>query len=72
MFPSVRITPNGGAPIVINAPGAKADELQYISSVTLGNPGRPVRWAKSWVSSNQLSRGATVNITLTTDPASTR
>ncbi|NNG36387.1 GH92 family glycosyl hydrolase [Nakamurella aerolata] len=71
MFERVEITPNGGNKIQVTAPGAKADALQYISSVRLGNPGRPVRYSKSWLSTNQLSRGVTVDITLTTDPAAT-
>jgi len=71
MFERVEISPEGGERIRINAPGASADRLQYISSVARGNAAKRTPWTKSWMSHADLLSAHTIDVSLTSDPART-
>ncbi|WP_237536662.1 GH92 family glycosyl hydrolase [Streptomyces sp. SID5785] len=64
MFEKVEIRPAHGRPIRIEAPGADASELQYVSSVRTG--GKSLR--RSWLSHEDLLRAGTIRIGLSGEP----
>jgi predicted alpha-1,2-mannosidase len=68
MFEKVEITPEHGRKVSIEAPGASASKLQYVSSVRTGH-GRELN--RTWLSHDELLRAGTIKFALTTDPAST-
>ncbi|WP_320780038.1 GH92 family glycosyl hydrolase [Streptomyces sp. CRN 30] len=64
MFEKVEIRPEGGRTIRVEAPGADASKLQYVSSVRT-DKGRTDR---SWLSHAELLRAGTVEIRLSDEP----
>lgn len=65
MFEKVEIRPEHGRKINIEAPGADASKLQYISSVNTGKG----TLKQSWLSHKDLLRSGTIKIGLSDKPS---
>ncbi|WP_432845892.1 GH92 family glycosyl hydrolase [Amycolatopsis sp. CA-161197] len=73
MFDKVEIRPEHGRTITIEAPGASASKLQYVSSVKTdgpGNRGNDGKLRQSWLSHKDLLRAGTIKIQLSDTPTS--
>ncbi|MFD9964371.1 GH92 family glycosyl hydrolase [Amycolatopsis sp. NPDC058986] len=66
MFEKVEIRPDGGKKLKIDAPGASASKLQYVSSVDVHNRSL----AKSWLSHEDLLGAGKIRFTLSGKPTS--
>ncbi|WP_246256868.1 GH92 family glycosyl hydrolase [Amycolatopsis anabasis] len=66
MFEKVEINPDGGRKVRIEAPGADANKLQYVSGVSVR--GRDL--TKSWLSHEDLLDARTIRFTLTAQQGS--
>ncbi|MFF7364226.1 GH92 family glycosyl hydrolase [Streptomyces sp. NPDC008125] len=64
MFEKVEIRPEHGRTISIEAPGASASKLQYVSSVTTGKG----KLRQSWLSHENLLHAGTIRIDLSDKP----
>ncbi|SEO21681.1 GH92 family glycosyl hydrolase [Actinacidiphila rubida] len=66
MFDKVEIRPAHGHTIAINAPGADASKMQYVSSVSTNGGALN----QSWLSHQDLLRSGTINVNLSSQPTS--
>ncbi|SEP46138.1 GH92 family glycosyl hydrolase [Amycolatopsis saalfeldensis] len=66
MFEKVEIRPSGGRPVAIDAPGASAAKLQYVSGVDT----RRGELRQSWLSNEDFLRAGTIHVRLSDRPTS--
>ncbi|HEY6630794.1 MAG TPA: glycoside hydrolase family 92 protein, partial [Rhizobiaceae bacterium] len=68
MFEKVEVLPENGTTIVIDAPGASAARLQYVSSAKIEGPDGSGELGRSWLSHQELLSAGTIRIELSDTP----